>query len=218
MQLPLIFSIGPAYCDNPFWDKVIFTYSCHYVRNDGIYIVSEHVLLWAYVSIGRVINYDWWHIRVKSNFFWGFHSWIEYMAYPILWKISEKRVYFGVDFGRLIYYLISEITWICILPPGSAFCLDKSVVGTLIQLSLNSSSLESIWENKTPNIRMIAKAKKRWVQNTYRGFFTFCKINIWFKMFRCVRHDLLVRTSVTFLPYGLYITGIRIVVHHTCTW
>ena len=40
------------------------------------------------------------------------------------------------------------------------FCLEKSVVGTLIHLSLTFSSLDILYK-KSPNIKMIAEAKKR---------------------------------------------------------
>ena len=41
------------------------------------------------------------------------------------------------------------------------FCLAKSVIGTIILLSLNFIILESLCKNKPPNIRIIADANKR---------------------------------------------------------
>ena len=41
------------------------------------------------------------------------------------------------------------------------FFLAKSVVGTLIQLKFNLSSLESLCKNKPPNIRLFDEVKKR---------------------------------------------------------
>ena len=100
----------------------ISIYIFHSISDDGIYLVSKHVFLWAYVRIFRVINYYWWPIRVKSNLFWVLHSWIEYVAYHILWNCAEnKGSVFGVDFGRLLSFLSTEITWTYILSPGCAF-------------------------------------------------------------------------------------------------
>ena len=100
----------------------IFTYTCHSIRNDGLYLVSEHVYLWENVSIGIVINYDWWPIRVKSNLLLGLHSWREYVAYPILWNfVGDKGSVFVVAFGGLISCLPTGFTWPWILPPSSVF-------------------------------------------------------------------------------------------------
>ena len=74
----------------------------------------------------RVINYDLWNIRVKSNFFWGFHSWREYVAYPILWNCAwNKWSIFGVKFGRLLSCLPTGFFWIWILPPGCEYLSCK---------------------------------------------------------------------------------------------
>ena len=125
MQSPLIIITGSDNCANPFWNNTLSTYSWNSIRNDGLYIVSEHVFLWSHVSICKFINYDWWPIIVKSNLFLGFHSWREYVAYPILWKNSEKRVYFGVASGRLLACLPTGLTWSWIIPPGSKFLSCK---------------------------------------------------------------------------------------------
>ena len=88
MELPLIIIPGQDKWANKFWNKIITTYIYHSIRNDGLYIVSEHVFLWAYDIILRVINYEWCLIIVKSNLFWVFHSWRDYVAYTILWNFE----------------------------------------------------------------------------------------------------------------------------------
>ena len=122
MQVPLTISPGISNCTNQCWNKIISTYSCHYIRNYGLYLVSEHALLWEYVRICNVINYYWWTIRVKSNLLWGLHYWREYVAYTILWNCAEnKGSTFGEAFGRLIYCLPTDLNWIWIIPTGSKF-------------------------------------------------------------------------------------------------
>ena len=46
MQLFLIISTVPSNCNNKFWNNIFYTYICHSIRNDGLYLVSEHVFLW----------------------------------------------------------------------------------------------------------------------------------------------------------------------------
>ena len=96
------------------------------------YSIKKHVFLWSKLRIGRFINDGLWPIRVKTNLFGGFHSWREYVSYPIIWNCEETKGYvFGVAFGCLIYCLPTGFTWIWILPTSSVFFLTKSVVGTL---------------------------------------------------------------------------------------
>ena len=40
-------------------------------------------------------------------------------------------------------------------------------------------SLDVLCRNKQTDITIIAGANKRWVQNIFGGFFTFCKINMY---------------------------------------
>ena len=75
VELYIIIIPGPDNCANPLWKNLLSTYSCHSTGYDGIYLVGEDVFLWPYRCICIVINYDCWPIRVKSNMFWGFHSW-----------------------------------------------------------------------------------------------------------------------------------------------
>ena len=99
------------------------------------------------------------------------------------------------------------------------FCLAKSFVGTLIHLILTFSSLESLRKNKPPNIRIIAEAKKIWLQNPSGYFFKFCRINVYgLECFRCLCHEILNRISLTFIPPSWYFTGLIIMVHHSCTY
>ena len=58
MKFLLIISPGPANYIDHFWTKISFTYSCHAIRNYGLYIFSKHVLLWENLCIVIVINYD----------------------------------------------------------------------------------------------------------------------------------------------------------------
>ena len=69
VQLSLIISPGPANCDNNFWNKIFTTYVFYSIRNDELYLVSENIFLWEKVWIERVIKYDLWPIKVKSNLF-----------------------------------------------------------------------------------------------------------------------------------------------------
>ena len=116
VQLSLIVIPVPYNCANNFWNKTFSTYSCHSIINDGLY----HVFIWSYVCIGRVINYYWWPIRLKSNVFWGFHSWREYVIYPILLSCAQnKGSIFGVAFGRLHSCLPTRIDWIWVIHTGS---------------------------------------------------------------------------------------------------
>ena len=128
------------------------------------------------MCIGRVINHDWWPIRIKFKIFWGLHSWIEYVAYPFLWTYAEnKESIFGVAFGRLLSCLPTELISIWVIPPGSAFYFAKSVVVTLSELILTLIILDSICNYKTPNIWIIDEAKKRRVQNPFWLLLNFVK-------------------------------------------
>ena len=99
------------------------------------------------------------------------------------------------------------------------FCPAKSVGGTLIQLSFTLRILESLCKNKPPNIMIIAEAKKRWVQNSYGGFYTFYKMNKYdLEYFRCVCHDILSRIYLTLLPPSWDFTGLIFIVQNYCTW
>ena len=104
-----------------FWNIILSAYSCHSIRNDGSYLVSEYVFLWKNVRISRDINYYWWHIRVKSIFL-VIPLLKRLCGYPILLNCAEKKgSIFGVAFGGVLSCLLNELTWIWILPPGSAF-------------------------------------------------------------------------------------------------
>ena len=83
------------------------------------------------------------------------------------------------------------------------FCLAKSVFGTLSQLSLILSILESLCKKKPLEITIISKAKNRRVQNPSEGFFTFSKINVQGMDFcRSLCHELLGIVYQIFIPYG----------------
>ena len=172
------------------------------------------------MRIGRCINNDLWPTRVKINLFGEFHSWREYVSYLIIWNCAENKGYiFGVDFVRLISCLTTGLTWIWILPPSSAFFLTKLVVGTLSHFIYTLSILDRLCKNKPPNIRIIDKTKKRWVQNSSGGFFICCKINVYgLECYRCVCYELLGRFSLTFLQSGRSFTGLRIMFHQPCTF
>ena len=126
MQFSLIISPGPANWANNFRNKIFSTYICHSIRNYGLYLFNENLFLWENLCIGKVINYDCWPIKFKYNLYWGFHSWREYVIYPILLSCAQnKGSIFGVAFGGILYCLPTEITWIWILPPGSTFMSCK---------------------------------------------------------------------------------------------
>ena len=123
------------------------------------------------------------------------------LSFEIVYKIKEIFLVlplggFFLDFQlRILEFVFSLLVL--------HFCLVKPVVVTLRQLILSLSSLDSLYKNKPPNIRMIAGAKKRRVQNLYGGFFTFCQIDMYgLECFRCVCHELYHRIYVTSLPYG----------------
>ena len=85
------------------------------------------------------------------------------------------------------------------------FYIVKSVFGILIQLSLTLSILEILFKNKPPNISMVSEAKKRWVQNSYVGFFTFSK---WICMAWNVLGVFTMRSSVGFLLHFYHLVDI----------
>ena len=121
LHLYLTISLRPSNCSSPFWNNIFSAYSCHFVIDGGIYLVSEHVFLWCYVCIGRFFNYHCWPIIVESVF----------LSIPLLkivcgisypFKLcSRQRVYFCVAFGRLISCLPTGFNWFWILTPGSAY-------------------------------------------------------------------------------------------------
>ena len=99
------------------------------------------------------------------------------------------------------------------------FCFSKSVVGTLRYLRYNFIILESLCKNMILNIMIISEAKKRWVKNPYELSLTFCRITVYdLECFRCVWIELLSRIYLTLIPFGLYFTGLIIMVHHPYTW
>ena len=116
---------------------------------------------WTYIHLSKYVHwqsYPLWLFTHQSQiqFFWGFHSWIEYMAHPILWNFAEeKKSVFGVAFGGILFCIPTGFTWIWILPNGSEFFLAKLVVVTLSHLILNMNSLESLCKIIPQNISMI---------------------------------------------------------------
>ena len=133
----------------------------------------------------------------ESNpFFLVFHSWREYMAYPFLWNCAEKKGLFLVwPLGGLFIAFQLSLLEILLSLLVLYFCLEKSVVGTLIQFRLTLSSLKTLCTDKTPNIRITVVAKNRWVQNQYGGIFTYFQINLYgLECFSCVWHDSLLHT------------------------
>ena len=96
---------------NTFWNNIFSKNSFYYIGDDGHYLLSEHVFLWVYVCIYRVINYGCGNFIVKSNTFLGFNYWVEYVAYLILWKFSvDKGSVLGVDFEGIISCLPTGFT------------------------------------------------------------------------------------------------------------
>ena len=44
----------PDNCANPFLNKILSTYICHSIINDGLYIVSENVFLWEIRALAEL--------------------------------------------------------------------------------------------------------------------------------------------------------------------
>ena len=168
--------------------------------------------------IVTVLNYDWWPTRVKSNLFWGFYSWIEYMEYPV--KIFQKTKVLFLVWPLGGFFLAFRLG---LLESGFSllvlhFFSCKVSCCTLIHLIPTLSSLEILCKNKPPRIKTIYEAKKRLAQNPSGGFFTFCKINMYrLECLRCLCHDILSRIFLTLLPSGWYFSGLRIMFRHPCT-
>ena len=121
-KFSLIIIPVPDRCANPFCNKIFSVYIFHSIINDGMYLLGECFFLWENLCIGRVINYHYRPVRAKSNFFWAFHSWSEWLAYPILWNCAEDKGYIlGVSLGRPIYWLPNGFTLIYIILPGYGF-------------------------------------------------------------------------------------------------
>ena len=115
------------------------------------------------------------------------------MEYTILWDcVVNKGYIFGVAFGSLLCFLPDRFNWFWVIPPGPALLSCKISGWHPIHLSLTLSSLYVLFFNILLNIRMIAKANKRWVKNSSGVFFTCCRINVYgFKYIICVWHDIL---------------------------
>ena len=177
MQLALIIISWPDNCAKPFRNQILSIYSCQSIRNDGLYFVSKYFFLWENMIIGRVIKYYWWPIRVIQTFLRiPILIIVCVISYPL--KLCIKQRVFNLSFGG--FFLAFKLGLPEFLIPLMVlnFFLTNSVVGALSHLILNVSSLESFCKDKPPNIRVIAEADKRWVQNPSGDFFTFCKINV----------------------------------------
>ena len=101
------------------------------------------------------------------------------IAYLILWKFAVDKVsIIGVAFWGIFSWLTTGFNLFRLSLLFLHSFLEKSVVGTLIRLSLTLRSLESLYKNIQLKISIIGEAKKIWVQNPPGGFFNFCKINV----------------------------------------
>ena len=106
-------------CTNPFCNNIFNINSCNSIVDNWLYLVSEHFSLWAYIFILRVINYDYWSIRVKFSF-------LRIILLRGLYSISyhlklcrRKRLCFGVALGSIMYWLLTGFNWFWVLPYGS---------------------------------------------------------------------------------------------------
>ena len=83
------------------------------------------------------------------------------------------------------------------------YFLSKSVVGTIIHLSLTFIIMKRLCKNRPPKIRMIAEAKNIRVQNSSGLLLIVFRINMYILEFsRCVGYYLSSRISLEFLTYG----------------
>ena len=115
----LIIITGPANCANNFWNNIFSTYSCHSIINDGS-VFSVKCLPLSICD--NLQSYQLWMIIHQSQI----QIFMRIPLLEILCGISytlklcrKQRVYFGVAFVRLISCLLTGITSIWILPPGS---------------------------------------------------------------------------------------------------
>ena len=108
---------------------------------------KTHKWQWACLPLSICENVQSYQLLLMTN-----HSQIQIVISIPLLKIvcgifyplnfcRKQRVYFWCGLWGIIYCLPTEITWICILPPGYAFCFKNSVVGALWQLRFTLGSL-----------------------------------------------------------------------------
>ena len=162
MQFPLTISPGPDNCSNPFeiisFKPIVTTPSeiMGYILSVNIYS-SENMCSLVDLS---TINDD----PSESNSTYSEDPTLEdSMWYILSFEIVQKRkgIFLvrplGVFFLALHIGLLEFGFYLLVL---HSF-LANSVFGTLIQLILNFSILESLCKNKPPNISIIDYSKKR---------------------------------------------------------
>ena len=136
----------------------------------------------------------------RIKFFWGFHSWIDYVAYSSLLNCAEhKGSIFVVAFGRLISWFPTVFTWIWILLPVSAFFSCKFSCWHPSYLSLTLSSLENLCKINHQLLWWLLRKSRDEFKIHLDASSLF--INMYGSEFlRCVCYELLSRNFVKFIP------------------